>query len=97
MPRGINVQLSRFSPSDEKSLAINFGVQSKLVMRFRKEDESKAPLEYRCPIRFRIGFMHDKRDIWWKVHDAPSAQTAVSDITAILRMKAIAFLALPGI
>jgi hypothetical protein len=88
----INVQLSRFSPSGEKSLTINFGVQSKLLMRFRKEDVSKAPLEYRCPIRFRIGFMRDKRDVWWKVHDAPSAQTARREITEVFHTNAISFL-----
>jgi len=61
-------------------------------MRFRKEDVSKAPLEYRCPIRFRIGFLHDKKDVWWKTHDAPSAQIALTDIAEIPGTKAIAFL-----
>src|SRR5215475_2846708 len=58
----MNVQLSRFSASDEKSLTINFGVHTKTMMSFRTEDLSKLPHHYDCPIRFRIGWLMDSRD-----------------------------------
>jgi hypothetical protein len=53
----MNVQLSRFSPQNEKSLTVNIGVHSKSVLNFRGEDSSKPPLYYACPINFRIGWL----------------------------------------
>jgi hypothetical protein len=56
----VNVQLSRFSPQNEKSLTVNISVQSKTVLHFRGEDSSKPPLYYACPITFRIGWLMQK-------------------------------------
>ena len=85
----VNVQLSRFSPHGEKSLTVNIGVHSKSVMRFRKEDAAKAPLEYRCTIRFRVGWLMQNKDVWWEVRDWSSAQTALAEITEVLGTKGV--------
>lgn len=88
----VNVQLSRFSPSDKKSLTVNFGVQSKSVMRFRKQEIYKAPLEYRCPIRFRVSWLTQTRDLWWEIRDESSARLALREITEVLGAKGVPFL-----
>src|SRR5579862_5906471 len=65
----VNVQLSRNSQQNEKSLTINISVHSKSVLHFRGEDSSKPPLYYCCPIRFRIAWLMDCDDKWWVVRD----------------------------
>jgi hypothetical protein len=89
----VNLQLSRFSPQNEKSLTVNISVHSKAVMHFHGEDPSKSPPYYACPIRFRIGWlMQSRSDKWWTVRDGTSAQIALTEIDEVLQSKGLPFL-----
>jgi len=89
----VNVQLSRFSPQNEKSLTVNIGVHSKTVLHFRGKDSSKPPLYYACPISFRIGWlMQTTSDKWWTVRDEISGQMALTEIDEVLQSKGLPFL-----
>jgi Domain of unknown function (DUF4304) len=88
----VNVQLSRFSQLNEKSLTVNIGIHSKTVLRFRSEDSSKPPLYYACPITFRIGWLMEVNDKWWTVRDETSAQIALTEIDEVLQGKGLPFL-----
>ena len=88
----ISVQLSRYSQQDEKTLTVNFGVQSKSVLRFRGRGTLTPPLYYTCPINFRIGWLMPGDDIWWTVRDDASAHAALAEIGEVLRSKALPFL-----
>lgn len=89
----INVQVSRFSSSGEKRLTINFGIQPKGLMRLRQQDVSRAPLEYRCATRMRIGeFTETRKDRWWDVSDDRSAELALGLILGLLESEGIPLL-----
>jgi hypothetical protein len=88
----INVQLSAFSQRGEKSLTLNFGVCSRASLRFRDKNTSKGPLHYTCPMRFRIGWLMEGKDIWWAIRDESSAEVALNETLAVVRTKGIPFL-----
>jgi hypothetical protein len=88
----INVQLSAFSQSGEKSLTLNFAVCSKANLRFQDKETSKPPLHYTCPMRFRIGWLIEGKDVWWPIRDESSAQVALSETLAAINAKGIPFL-----
>jgi Domain of unknown function (DUF4304) len=88
----INVQLSAFSQRGEKSLTLNFGVCSRANLRFRDKETSKAPLHYTCPLRFRIGWLMEGKDVWWTIRDELSAQVALDETLAVVGAKGIPFL-----
>ena len=88
----VNVQLSSFSAPGEKTLTVNFGVCSKSTLRFRDKDSSKPPLHYACPIRFRIGWLKEGKDVWWAIRDESSARVARNEVLAVVQGKGVPFL-----
>ena len=62
------------------------------TLRLRDGDESRAPRHYACPIRFRVGWLMEGKDIWWKIRDESSAQAALDDTLTVARLKGIPFL-----
>jgi hypothetical protein len=88
----INVQLSAFSQRGEKSLTLNFGVCSKANLRFGDKDTSKPPLHYTCPVRFRVGWLMEGKDVWWAIRDESSAQVALNEALGVTRARGIPFL-----
>jgi hypothetical protein len=88
----VNVQLSAFSPRNEKSLTVNVGVQSKSVLRFTGEDPSKPPLHYTCPINFRVSWLMQRNDVWWAVRDDSSARSALVELVDTPQNEGLPFL-----
>lgn len=89
MSQVVNVQLSAFAPRGEKSLTVNFGICFKLTLRLRDGDESRAPRHYACPIRFRVGWLMEGKDVWWKIRDESSSRAALDDILTVAQLKAL--------
>lgn len=85
----VNVQLSAFAPRGEKSLTVNFGICFKPTLRLRDGDESRAPRHYACPIRFRVGWLMEGKDVWWKIRDESSSWAALDDILTVAQLKAL--------
>jgi hypothetical protein len=88
----IGLQKSRFSDSGEVRFTVNFGITSKTVMAFRGQDISRMPLDWKCPIRFRIGELIGPNDIWWAFKDGDDFGGAMAAITSCLSEKAIPLL-----
>ena len=88
----IGLQKSRFSDSGEVRFTVNFGITSKTLMAFRGEDVCKMPLDWRCPVRFRIGELIGPNDIWWTSKDGDDFGSAMAAITSCLSEKAIPLL-----
>ena len=88
----VNVQLSAFAPRGEESLTVNFGICFKPTLRLRDGDESRAPRHHACPIRFRVGWLMEGKDVWWKIRDESSARAALNDILTVAQLKGIPFL-----
>lgn len=89
MSQVVNVQLSAFAPRGEKSLTVNFGICFKPTLRLRDGDESRAPRHYACPIRFRVGWLMEGKDVWWKIRDESSSRAALDDILTVAQLKAL--------
>lgn len=89
MSQVVNVQLSAFAPRGEKSLTVNFGICFKPTLRLRDADESRAPRHYACPIRFRVGWLMEGKDVWWKIRDESSSRAALDDILTVAQLKAL--------
>jgi hypothetical protein len=89
MSQVVNVQLSAFAPRGEKSLTVNFGICFKPTLRLRDGDESRAPGHYACPIRFRVGWLMEGKDVWWKIRDESSSRAALDDILTVAQLKAL--------
>jgi hypothetical protein len=88
----IGLQKSRYSDSGEVRFTVNFGVTSKALMGFKGEDISKMPLDWKCPIRCRIGEMLELGDLWWSSAEGDDFRSAFTAITSGLSEKAIPFL-----
>lgn len=89
MSQVVNVQLSAFAPRGEKSLTVNFGICFKPTLRLRDGDESRAPRHYASPIRFRVGWLMEGKDVWWKIRDESSSRAALDDILTVAQLKAL--------
>jgi Domain of unknown function (DUF4304) len=88
----IGLQKSRYSDTDEVRFTVNFGVTPKALMGFRGEDVSRMPLDWKCPIRYRIGEFLGVNDRWWSSNEGDSFQAAFTAITTCLSERAIPFL-----
>lgn len=88
----IGLQKSRFSASGEVRFTVNFGITSKTLMAFRGQDVFRMPLDWRCPIRFRIGELIGPNDIWWTFNDGDEFESTMAAITSGLSEKAIPLL-----
>lgn len=71
---------------------VNFGITSKTLMAFRAEDASRMPLDWRCPIRFRIGKLIAPNDVWWTSKDDHDFERAKAEIASCLSEKGIPLL-----
>lgn len=89
MSQVVNVQMSAFAPRGEKFLTVNFGICFKPTLRLRDGDESRAPRHYACPIRFRVGWLMEGKDVWWKIRDESSSRAALDDILTVAQLKAL--------
>jgi Domain of unknown function (DUF4304) len=88
----IGLQKSRYSDSGEVRFTVNIGVTSKTLMEFRGEDVSKMPVEWKCPIRNRIGELLGQGDLWWSSRHDDSFTEAIVAISVGLSEKVIPFL-----
>ena len=73
-------------------MTVNFGICFKPTLCLRDDDESRAPRHYACPIRFRVGWLMEGKDVWWKIRDESSARAALDDILTVVQLKGIPFL-----
>lgn len=88
----IGVQKSRYPDANEVRFTVNFGVTSKALMDFRGQDVSKMPLDWACPIRWRIGELGEKGDLWWSSNEGDDFRGALAAITTRLAETDIPFL-----
>jgi hypothetical protein len=88
----IGLQKSRYSDTDEVRFTVNFGVTSKALMEFRDQDVAKMPLDWTCPIRWRIGELRERGDHWWSSNDGDHFRSALTAITARLSETDLPFL-----
>jgi hypothetical protein len=86
----INVQKSLYSSAGSKTLTLNFAVLPKALARFR--EQNKAPREYECPLRTRVGYLVGDKDTWWTLEDDSSAGAALSEILGIVKIKGVSHL-----
>lgn len=61
-------------------------------MAFRGDDGSKMPLDWRCPIRFRIGELIGPSDIWWSSKDGDGFRSAMAAIASCMSKQAMPLL-----
>jgi Domain of unknown function (DUF4304) len=71
---------------------VNFGVTPKALMGFRDEDASRMPLDWKCPIRYRIGEFLEVGDRWWSSIEGDDFRAAFIAISTCLSEKALPFL-----
>ena len=88
----IGFQKSRYSDTGEIRFTVNFGVTPKALMAFRGEDVSRMPLDWKCPIRYRIGEFLGVGDCWWSSNEGDDFRTAFTAITSGLSERALPFL-----
>jgi hypothetical protein len=88
----IALQKSRYSDPGEVRFTVNLGATSKALMDFRGEESMKMPLEWECPIRFRIGNLIERGDLWWTSNDGDEFRSALATISVALSEKAIPLL-----
>jgi hypothetical protein len=84
----ISVQISRWSSGPEKRLTINFGITPNCLIEFHDGNLRRIPLDYTCPINFRIGELVGAHDLWWDISDEGTAIAAFTAISAVLDAKA---------
>lgn len=78
--------VERLRAAGEKSLTVNFGICFKPTLRLRDGDESRTPRHYACPIRFRVGWLMEGKDVWWKIRDESSSRAALDDILTVAQL-----------
>ena len=87
----IGLQKSRYSDTGEVRFTVNFGITSKALMGFKGEDTLKMPLDWKCPIRCRIGQLLELSDLWWSSTEGDDFRAAFTAITTGLAERAIPF------
>ena len=88
----IGFQKSRYSDTGETRFTVNFGVTSKALLTFKGEDPSKMPLDWKFPIRCRIGELLKAGDLWWSSNEGDNFRSAFTTITTGISAKAMPFL-----
>lgn len=88
----VGLQKSRWSDTGEVRFTVNFGVTSKALMDFRGQDASKMPLDWVCPIRWRIGELGEKGDLWWSSNEGDDFRGALAAISTHLTETDVPFL-----
>jgi len=88
----VGLQKSRWSDTGEVRFTVNFGVTSKALMDFRGQDASKMPLDWVCPIRWRIGELGEKGDLWWSSNEGDDFRNALTAISSRLTETDVPFL-----
>jgi hypothetical protein len=61
-------------------------------MEFRGADRSRMPLDWTCPIRWRIGELVGQGDVWWTSSEGDDFRGALAAISSGLSEKAIPLL-----
>ena len=80
----VALQRSRYSDTGEVRFTVNFGVTPKALMDFRNQNVSKIPLDWICPVRWRIGDLLMQGDLWWSSNEDALFRSVLTAITTHL-------------
>jgi hypothetical protein len=85
----IDFQKSWQSNKESLPFTINLGVASERLLRFFSLDKIKRPSIWDCQWQIRLGYLMNKKDMWWKVDEQTSVENLGKEIINPLTNRAI--------
>jgi hypothetical protein len=85
----IDFQKSWQSNKESLPFTVNLGVASDRLLRFFSPDKIKRPSIRDCHWQIRLGYLMNKRDLWWKVDEQTSIENLGKEIVNPLENRAI--------
>jgi Domain of unknown function (DUF4304) len=81
----IDFQRSWHSSREILPFTVNLGVASDRLLKFFSPDKIKRPTIWDCHWRIRLGYLMNKKDVWWKVDEQTSVENLGKEILPPLK------------